>query len=204
MEQKCGILALAITLATCGMASGNVARRCEPVTIPLCRGLSYNSTLYPNLLNHLSQDDAGLEVHQFFPLVKVRCSPHLQWFLCQVYAPQCTATFEHLLPCRSLCMAASDGCRTLMERFGFQWPESLNCQQYPTEGPCIAPNIQDSEETDEPGADDVTPAAQTASMRTIQHLTMARPQESLTVSSNPGNDVTKQTCNCQCECKTVP
>jgi len=44
---------------------------CEPITIPLCKDIQYNMTIMPNLLNHQKQDDAGLEVHQFYPLVKV-------------------------------------------------------------------------------------------------------------------------------------
>jgi len=45
--------------------------RCEPITIPLCKDIMYNKTIMPNLLNHQKQEDAGLEVHQFYPLVKV-------------------------------------------------------------------------------------------------------------------------------------
>jgi len=48
--------------------------RCEPITIPLCKDIMYNMTIMPNLLNHQKQDDAGLEVHQFYPLVKVIAS----------------------------------------------------------------------------------------------------------------------------------
>jgi len=48
--------------------------RCEPITIPLCKDIQYNLTIMPNLLNHQKQDDAGLEVHQFYPLVKVTVS----------------------------------------------------------------------------------------------------------------------------------
>jgi len=52
--------------------------RCEPITIPLCKDIQYNMTIMPNLLNHRKQDDAGLEVHQFYPLVKVMaCSTSL-------------------------------------------------------------------------------------------------------------------------------
>ena len=53
-----------------GVAGG--ARRCEPITIPMCKDIQYNMTIVPNLLDHQTQDDAGLEVHQFFPLVKVQ------------------------------------------------------------------------------------------------------------------------------------
>ena len=33
--------------------------------------IQYNETIMPNLLNHQTQEDAGLEIHQFYPLVKV-------------------------------------------------------------------------------------------------------------------------------------
>jgi len=53
------------------MPGARRAGRCEPITIPLCKDIQYNETIMPNLLNHQKQEDAALEVHQFFPLVKV-------------------------------------------------------------------------------------------------------------------------------------
>ncbi|CAG2103358.1 unnamed protein product [Medioppia subpectinata] len=106
--------------------------KCEPITIPLCKDLKYNETILPNNLNHMKQEDAGLEVHQFFPLVKVQCSPDLQMFLCSMYAPVCTILDKPLLPCQSLCQSAKKGCELLMNKFGFKWPEPLNCDKFPT------------------------------------------------------------------------
>ncbi|KAL3217108.1 hypothetical protein MRX96_032628 [Rhipicephalus microplus] len=105
--------------------------RCEPITIPLCKDIPYNETIMPNLLNHQKQEDAGMEVHQFFPLVKVKCSPDLQFFLCSMYAPVCTILEYPIPPCRSLCMSAREGCEHLMNKFGFKWPESLECDKFP-------------------------------------------------------------------------
>lgn len=45
--------------------------RCEPITIPLCQRIGYNMTSYPNGYGHERQEEAGLEVHQFYPLVEV-------------------------------------------------------------------------------------------------------------------------------------
>uniref|UniRef100_A0A8C0FPT9 Frizzled-1 n=1 Tax=Bubo bubo TaxID=30461 RepID=A0A8C0FPT9_BUBBB len=61
-----------------------------PISIPLCTDIAYNQTIMPNLLGHTNQEDAGLEVHQFYPLVKVQCSAELKFFLCSMYAPVCT------------------------------------------------------------------------------------------------------------------
>ena len=108
--------------------------RCEAITIPFCKDISYNETIMPNLLDHTTQEDAGLEVHQFYPLVKVKCSPDLQIFLCSVYAPVCTVLDKPIPPCRSLCLSARSGCESLMNKFGFRWPEGLECSRYPEAG----------------------------------------------------------------------
>lgn len=103
--------------------------RCEALVIPLCSDLQQNMTLFPNILNHRTQEEAALEVHQFFPLVKVGCSPYLAQFLCSVYAPPCE---EPRQPCRELCNQAREGCEALMQRFGFTWPGILACNKFPT------------------------------------------------------------------------
>ncbi|GBP33550.1 Frizzled-5 [Eumeta japonica] len=35
--------------------------RCEEITIPMCRGIGYNLTAFPNALDHDTQEEAGLE-----------------------------------------------------------------------------------------------------------------------------------------------
>lgn len=114
--------------------------RCEPITIPLCKDIEYNETIMPNLLNHQRQDDAGLEVHQFFPLVKVQCSPYLKFFLCTIYAPVCTFLEEAIPPCQSLCLDVKTGCEGLMNKFGFIWPDNLDCAKFPPSGLCVGEN----------------------------------------------------------------
>ncbi|XP_008052984.1 frizzled-1, partial [Carlito syrichta] len=107
---------------------------CQPISIPLCTDIAYNQTIMPNLLGHTNQEDAGLEVHQFYPLVKVQCSAELKFFLCSMYAPVCTVLEQALPPCRSLCERARQGCEALMNKFGFQWPETLKCEKFPVHG----------------------------------------------------------------------
>lgn len=108
--------------------------RCEPITINLCLNLPYNSTMMPNLLKHQKQEDAGQDVHQYAPLVKIGCSPDLRFFLCLMYAPVCTILDKPLPPCRSICERARAGCEHMMQNFGFQWPPSLDCSALPEYG----------------------------------------------------------------------
>ncbi|CAN9505492.1 unnamed protein product [Ophioblennius macclurei] len=107
---------------------------CQPISIPLCTDIAYNQTIMPNLVGHTNQEDAGLEVHQFYPLVKVQCSPELKFFLCSMYAPVCTVLEKAIPPCRSICERAKQGCEALMNKFGFQWPDRLRCENFPVLG----------------------------------------------------------------------
>lgn len=135
---------------------------CQPISIPLCSQLPYNQTILPNLLGHSSQEDAGLEVHQFYPLVQVRCSAHLRFFLCSMYAPVCTVLEQAIPPCRSLCELARRGCEGLMNKFGFQWPEQLQCHNFPVHGAgqiCVGQNTSEvADGESDPAPSELAPA----------------------------------------------
>lgn len=127
--------------------------RCEPITINLCMNIPYNETIMPNLMNHQKQEDAGQEVYQYVPLVKMKCSPDLRFFLCTVYAPVCTIIEKAIPPCRSLCESARSGCEGLMNSFGFAWPEALDCSKMPeNDGTELCVGTNDTTTPREPAA----------------------------------------------------
>lgn len=109
--------------------------RCEEITIPMCRGIGYNLTSFPNEMNHETQEEAGLEVHQFWPLVEIGCSSDLRFFLCSMYTPICLEDYHKPLPvCRSVCERARRGCAPIMQQYSFQWPERMACEHLPYHG----------------------------------------------------------------------
>ncbi|XP_001868222.2 frizzled-2 [Culex quinquefasciatus] len=109
--------------------------RCEEITIPMCRGIGYNLTSFPNEMNHETQEEAGLEVHQFWPLVEIKCSPDLKFFLCSMYTPICIEDYHKPLPvCRSVCERARAGCAPIMQQYSFSWPERMACENLPVSG----------------------------------------------------------------------
>ncbi|CAD6190876.1 unnamed protein product [Caenorhabditis auriculariae] len=124
-------------------------RKCEPITIPMCKNLEYNSTVFPNLLGHQTQSDAFPAITQFNPLIKVKCSEDIRLFLCTVYAPVCTVLEKPIQPCRELCLSAKNGCESLMKKFGFKWPDQLDCNKFPVDDLCVGRNKSDS--TPSPG-----------------------------------------------------
>ncbi|XP_043988827.1 frizzled-5 isoform X1 [Gambusia affinis] len=121
---------------------------CEPITVPMCKGIGYNLTYMPNIFNHDTQEEVGLEVHQFWPLVRIRCSPDLLFFLCSMYTPICLPDYRKPLPpCRSVCERAKRGCSPLMSQYGFEWPERMSCEQLPQLGDETLCMDQNSNET---------------------------------------------------------
>ena len=131
------ILALAL-VSTIAKASGPYVSndRCETITIPICKDIPYNTTMFPNLMGNYEQDEAAKQIHQYQPLIKIKCSPDIQLFLCSMYAPfaQCPILDKPLQPCRDLCESARKGCESLMKTFDYDWPEAFECSKFPDGG----------------------------------------------------------------------
>lgn len=152
MEKYTAMIVMLIVIL--GVTEGE-KKQCQEITIPMCKGIGYNYTYMPNEFNHDSQDEAGLEVHQFWPLVEIQCSPDLKFFLCSMYAPICMENYKpHLPACRSVCERAKAGCAPLMRQYGFVWPERMDCTKLPYYGEkgklCMDRNITDSSSTERP------------------------------------------------------
>ncbi|XP_007891677.1 frizzled-8a isoform X2 [Callorhinchus milii] len=133
---RCYLVGVYLLLALVGLHRAGAAAAkdlsCHLITVPLCKGIGYNYTSMPNQFNHDSQDEAGLEVHQFWPLVEIQCSPDLRFFLCSMYTPICLEDYKKPLPpCRSVCERAKAGCAPLMRQYGFAWPDRMRCDRLP-------------------------------------------------------------------------
>lgn len=156
---------------------------CEPITIPLCANIGYNQTFMPNMLGHETQRDAGLDVQTYHPLVKIACSPQLNLFLCALFLPVCTILTEPVPPCKSVCIAARDGCSALMNKFGHDWPEHMQCDKFP-EAPdlCVGPEQSSSNSN-------LNPTPQPPKYNTEDYEPI-RPQNTVRSTQRPGKDST--------------
>nr|XP_032802826.1 frizzled-9-like [Petromyzon marinus] len=107
--------------------------RCQPIVIPMCLGIGYNTTRLPNSLGHEEQQEAAIKLHEFAPLVEYGCHVHLRFFLCSVYAPMCSEQVSQPIPaCRPMCRAVRQRCAPVLEQFNFAWPDALDCARLPT------------------------------------------------------------------------
>ncbi|XP_077362962.1 frizzled-8-like [Festucalex cinctus] len=129
---RCLFITLAAHRSRCW---GAKPLQCQEISVPMCKGIGYNHTYMPNQFHHDTQDEAGLEVHQFLALVEIKCSADLRFFLCSMYTPICLEDYKKPLPpCRSVCERARAGCAPLMRQFGFPWPERMRCELLPEQG----------------------------------------------------------------------
>ncbi|XP_041351723.1 frizzled-4-like [Gigantopelta aegis] len=115
-----------------GAKTSEAVRTCEPIRFEMCRGLGYNVTGMPNLVKHQVQQDAGLQLQTFTPLIQYGCSSQLKFFLCSVYVPMCTEkVITPIGPCRPICESVRRRCQPVLNEFGYPWPAALNCSKFP-------------------------------------------------------------------------
>ncbi|XP_032802370.2 frizzled-8-like [Petromyzon marinus] len=169
---------------------------CQNITVPMCRGIGYNHTYMPNDFNHDSQDEAGLEVHQFWPLVEIKCSPDLRFFLCSMYTPICLEDYKQPLPpCRSVCERARAGCAPLMRQYGFAWPDRMRCDRLPVLGDqnrlCMDYNKSDTT----PQPPEVKPTAPVRSFNPSKNRATTR------VGGGGGGGGSGEACESGCACR---
>lgn len=151
--------ALIINIANCtewslednvtSMTSHKYDRKvCETVNDHLCKDIGWNKTVMPNIFNQVSQNQASRELHQYAALIKLNCSDNIKLFLCALYFPPCTQLESTIKPCRSVCIAARNGCEKLLANFRLDWPQSLDCSSFPDKQPCVSrdggPSITDT------------------------------------------------------------
>lgn len=142
-ELVCVLGAVACLVLVWCPGAAALAGSCEMVRIPLCNPMPWNMTKMPNHLHHSTQANAVLAIEQYEALLDTGCSPDLLFFLCAMYAPICTISFQRdpIKPCKSVCERAKAGCEPVLKKYNHTWPESLACDELPVydRAVCISP-----------------------------------------------------------------
>ncbi|ESN94705.1 hypothetical protein HELRODRAFT_95849 [Helobdella robusta] len=103
----------------------------------------------PNIAEQTNQRDAELQMYEFVPLIRTKCSPWLKFFLCSVYFPFCTEQVDETLiipPCRSMCLGVKENCEPILHQVSLKWPDVLDCGKLPEKNDrysnlCIEPPL---------------------------------------------------------------
>ncbi|KAE8592316.1 hypothetical protein XENTR_v10018725 [Xenopus tropicalis] len=103
---------------------------CQPVQVPMCQGLSYSQTAFPNLWVSLHEQQAASELLTGYKILQeLPCFPVLRPFFCALLVPSCSAEGGVLQPCRSVCVNAEQHCLAQLHQLGLAWP--FNCNLLP-------------------------------------------------------------------------
>uniref|UniRef100_A0A914CWY9 Frizzled-4 n=1 Tax=Acrobeloides nanus TaxID=290746 RepID=A0A914CWY9_9BILA len=114
------------------MHRSNRQANCQRITTAQCQGIGYNETKFPNFVGDEQPETAAEVFSTFEPLISVKCSPHLRFFLCSVYFPMCTEKVpDPIGPCRPLCERVRDDCIPVLKDFSYPWPDALECSKFP-------------------------------------------------------------------------
>ncbi|PAA72329.1 hypothetical protein BOX15_Mlig013305g1 [Macrostomum lignano] len=113
------------------------SHRCVPIpsTMQLCDKIGYREMRLPNMLNHDTVNEVMEQTKHWVPLANLACHKEIRVLLCSIYAPVCIPQLleRQIKPCRTLCEAVMRPCAAVMQKFGYAWPEILNCEQFPPE-----------------------------------------------------------------------
>jgi len=130
---ECQVASFCLLLSLFSLASSQQLNCQSMEQVSLCQHMPYNTSMFPNILNHRNILEATKHLDNFSPLralVKLECSKDLAFFLCTVFIPVCVK-YGPIQPCKSLCERARKGCGGIMKKFGFIWPDFLRCDRYP-------------------------------------------------------------------------
>ncbi|XP_012355296.1 atrial natriuretic peptide-converting enzyme isoform X3 [Nomascus leucogenys] len=121
----CALVLLLVTLLSCVGA-------CMNITHNQCHMLPYHSTLTP-LLSVVRNMEMEKFLRFFTYLHRLSCYQHVMLFGCSLAFPECIIDGDDshgLLPCRSFCEAAKEGCESVLGMVNYSWPDFLKCSQF--------------------------------------------------------------------------
>ncbi|NP_001265514.1 atrial natriuretic peptide-converting enzyme isoform 2 [Homo sapiens] len=105
---------------------------CMNITHSQCQMLPYHATLTP-LLSVVRNMEMEKFLKFFTYLHRLSCYQHIMLFGCTLAFPECIIDGDDshgLLPCRSFCEAAKEGCESVLGMVNYSWPDFLRCSQF--------------------------------------------------------------------------
>ncbi|XP_069487813.1 atrial natriuretic peptide-converting enzyme isoform X2 [Ambystoma mexicanum] len=106
---------------------------CMDITNSHCQVLPYNHTARVSVLSMFRSMEMEKFLKFFSYLNRLSCYQHIMMFGCSLALPKCLSDGDDsrvLLPCRSFCEAAKEGCEPVLEMVNSSWPEFLKCSQF--------------------------------------------------------------------------
>ncbi|XP_015268246.1 PREDICTED: atrial natriuretic peptide-converting enzyme [Gekko japonicus] len=122
----CALILLLVILLT-------LVGSCINITYSQCQMLPYNHTTLSPVLPIVKSIEIEKFLKFFGYLYRLSCYQHIMLFGCSLALPECISDGDDsygILPCRSFCEAAKEGCEPVLGMVNSSWPEFLACSQF--------------------------------------------------------------------------
>uniref|UniRef100_A0A672UIJ1 Corin, serine peptidase n=1 Tax=Strigops habroptila TaxID=2489341 RepID=A0A672UIJ1_STRHB len=106
---------------------------CINITNSQCQMLPYNYTTITSVLSIVKSIEMEKFLKFFSYLSRLSCYQHIMLFGCSLALPECISDGDDsqgLLPCRTFCEEAKEGCEPVLGMVNASWPEFLKCSQF--------------------------------------------------------------------------
>ncbi|XP_051821180.1 atrial natriuretic peptide-converting enzyme [Antechinus flavipes] len=106
---------------------------CVNIVNRQCQILPYNHTTPTSAVSIVKSAELEKFLKFFSYLNRLGCYQHIMLFGCSMAFPECVGDGDDshgLLPCRSFCEIAKEGCEPVLGMVNFSWPEFLKCSQF--------------------------------------------------------------------------
>ncbi|KFP84468.1 Atrial natriuretic peptide-converting enzyme, partial [Acanthisitta chloris] len=103
------------------------------ITNSQCQMLPYNYTTVTSVLSIVKSIEMEKFLKFFSYLKRLSCYRHIMLFGCSLALPECISDGDDsrgLLPCRTFCEAAKEGCEPVLGMVNASWPDFLKCSQF--------------------------------------------------------------------------
>uniref|UniRef100_A0A8V5H2R0 Uncharacterized protein n=1 Tax=Melopsittacus undulatus TaxID=13146 RepID=A0A8V5H2R0_MELUD len=103
------------------------------ITNSQCQMLPYNYTTITSVLSIVKSIEMEKFLKFFSYLGRLSCYQHIMLFGCSLALPnlcEINGTDHSLLPCRTFCEEAKEGCEPVLGMVNASWPEFLKCSQF--------------------------------------------------------------------------
>ncbi|XP_077867832.1 uncharacterized protein LOC100372484, partial [Saccoglossus kowalevskii] len=121
---------------SCWCAYGWIGTKCEcsDITIEVCRSLPLNMARLTKYLPSADRSSSVRHLEQFLMNMRYNragtpCHPHMDYFMCALFAPDCSEDGFYRPPCKYFCEDVRRTCESTFNNGGIQWP--VECDLLP-------------------------------------------------------------------------
>ncbi|XP_072190981.1 atrial natriuretic peptide-converting enzyme isoform X2 [Excalfactoria chinensis] len=132
-EKMTTLPVLSPTHPSVSQKKGQKESACINITNSQCQMLPYNYTTLTSVLSIVKSIEMEKFLKFFSYLSRLSCYQHIMLFGCSLALPECISDGDDsrvLLPCRTFCEEAKEGCEPVLGMVNASWPEFLKCSQF--------------------------------------------------------------------------